>query len=99
MGRVRFISLGAVLGLAWAASLRGFMQLAAGDQVWTRSVWQGTHQRPFLGVPPTGKNVTVAAWTIDRFTDGKIAESRIIMDTLGLMQQLGVIPTPGPPPA
>jgi steroid delta-isomerase-like uncharacterized protein len=74
-------------------------QLADGDQVWTRSAWQGTHQGPFLGVPPTGKNVTVAAWTIDRFTDGKIAESRIIMDTLGLMQQLGVIPTPGPPPA
>ena len=41
----------------------------------------------------------MAAWTIDRFTDGKIAESRIIMDTLGLMQQLGVVPTPGPPPA
>ena len=74
-------------------------QLADGDQVWTRSVWQGTHQGPFLGVPPTGKNVTVAAWTIDRFTDGKIAESQIIMDTLGLMQQLGVVPTPGPPPA
>jgi predicted ester cyclase len=40
----------------------------------------------------------VAAWTIDRFTDGKIAESRIIMDTLAMMQQLGVIPPPGAPP-
>jgi hypothetical protein len=40
----------------------------------------------------------VAAWTIDRFTDGKIAESRIIMDTLGMMQQLGVIPAPAAPP-
>jgi hypothetical protein len=36
----------------------------------------------------------VAAWTIDRFEDGKIAESRIIMDALGMMQQLGVIPAP-----
>jgi hypothetical protein len=35
-----------------------------------------------LGIPPTGKNVAVAAWTIDRLTDGKIAGSRIIMDTL-----------------
>ena len=74
-------------------------QLADGDQVWTRSVWQGTQQGPFLGVPPTGKNVTVAAWTIDRFTDGKISESRLIMDALGLMMQLGVVPPPGPPPA
>jgi steroid delta-isomerase-like uncharacterized protein len=73
-------------------------QIADEDRVWSRSIWQGTHQGPFLGIPPTGKNVTVAAWTIDRFTDGKIAESRIIMDTLGMMQQLGVISAPGAPP-
>lgn len=42
---------------------------------------------------------TVAAWTIDRFADGKIAQSRIMMDTLGLMEQLGVIPAPGAPPS
>jgi steroid delta-isomerase-like uncharacterized protein len=69
-------------------------QIADKDRVWSRSTWQGTHQGPFLGIPPTGKKVTVAAWTIDRFADGKIAESRIIMDTLGIMQQLGVIPAP-----
>jgi hypothetical protein len=59
-------------------------------------------RHPRRSVPqhaPTGKNVTVAAWTIDRFADGKVAESRIIMDTLGLMQQLGVIPAPGAPPS
>jgi hypothetical protein len=39
-------------------------------------------------------HVTVAAWTIDRFADGKIAESRLIMNGLGLMQQLGVVPPP-----
>jgi steroid delta-isomerase-like uncharacterized protein len=70
-------------------------QMADGDQVWTRSAWQGTHQAPFLGVPPTGKHVTVAAWTIDKFTDGKISDSRIIMDGLGLMMQLGVVTPPG----
>lgn len=69
-------------------------QIADEDRVWSRSTWQGTHQGSFLGIPPTGKNVTVAAWTIDRFTDGKIAESRIIRDALGMMQQLGVIPAP-----
>ncbi len=69
-------------------------QIADEDRVWSRSTWQGTHQGPFLGVPATGKSVTVAAWTIDRFAGGKIAESRIIMDALGMMQQLGVIPAP-----
>ncbi len=74
-------------------------QIADGDRVWSRSIWQGTQRGPFLGFPSTGKNVIVAAWTIDRLADGKIAESRIIMVTLGLIQQLGVIPTPGPPPS
>ena len=69
-------------------------QSVAEDKVWTRSTWRGTHQGPFLGIPATGKTITVAAWTIDRFEDGKIAESRIIMDTLGMMQQLGAIPAP-----
>jgi len=69
-------------------------QIADQDRVWSRSAWHGTHQSPFLGVPATGKSVTVAAWTIDRFEGGKIAESRIIMDVLGMMQQLGVIPAP-----
>lgn len=69
-------------------------QIADQDRVWSRSTWHGTHQGPFLGVPATSKSVTVAAWTIDRFEAGKIAESRIIMDALGMMQQLGVIPAP-----
>ena len=69
-------------------------QIADDDRVWSRSTWQGTNQGSFLGIPPTGKKITVAAWTIDRFTDGKIAESRIIMDTFGMMQQLGVISAP-----
>ncbi len=69
-------------------------QIAEGDKVASRSTWQGTHQGPFLGVPPTGKQVTVAAWTIDQVVDGKIAASRLIMDVLGLLQQLGAIPNP-----
>jgi predicted ester cyclase len=69
-------------------------QIADEETVWSRSIWQGTHRGPFLGIPPTNNEVTVAAWTIDRFADGKIAESRIIMNGLGLMQQLGVVPPP-----
>jgi hypothetical protein len=32
---------------------------------------------------------------IDRLVAGKMADSRILMDTLGMMQQLGVVPTAG----
>jgi steroid delta-isomerase-like uncharacterized protein len=68
--------------------------VAEGDRVASWSTWQGTHRGEFFGVPPTGRTVSVEAWTIDQFRDGKMAESRIIMDVMGLMQQLGVIPQP-----
>jgi len=70
-------------------------QIADGDQVWSRATWQATHKGAFFGVPATGREVSVAAWTIDRFRDGKIAHSRLIMDVFGLMQQLGAIPAGG----
>ena len=60
----------------------------------SRSTWQGTHEGPFLSIPPTGKSIRVAAWTIDRIVDGQLVESRILMDAFGMLQQLGAIPTP-----
>ena len=69
--------------------------IAAGEKVVTRFTWTGTHRGPFLGIPATGKSVTVKGVVIDRLSGGKMADSRILMDTLGMMQQLGVIPTPG----
>jgi steroid delta-isomerase-like uncharacterized protein len=69
-------------------------QIADGDQVWSRSTWRGTHKADFFGLPATGRAVSVTAWTIDRFMDGKIAHSRLMMDVMGLMQQLGAIPAP-----
>jgi predicted ester cyclase len=48
-----------------------------------------------MGVPPTGKQVTVTAIDIARLADDKIVEHWGQMDTLGLLQQLGAIPTPG----
>ena len=69
--------------------------LAAGDKVVSRFTWTGTHRGDFLGIPATGKSVTVRGVVIDRLNAGKMADSRILMDTLGLMQQLGVVPSPG----
>jgi len=69
-------------------------QIAEGEKVVTRFEWAGTHQGEFLGVPATSRPVKVWGMVIDRFEGGKIQDTRIIMDTLGLMMQLGVFPPP-----
>jgi steroid delta-isomerase-like uncharacterized protein len=68
--------------------------VAEENRVAAWSTWEGTHRGTFLGVPPTGRSVSVEAWTIDYLRDGKLAESRILMDVMGLMQQLGVVGSP-----
>ncbi len=69
-------------------------QIAEGDKVVTRFEWTGTHKGEFMGIPPTNKTVKVWGMVIDVVRDGLFAESRIIMDTAGLLQQLGVMPAP-----
>ncbi len=63
-------------------------------KVCTRFTWTGTHRGTFLGIPATGKHIAVKGVVIDRLEGGKMADSRILMDTFGMMQQLGVIPPP-----
>jgi steroid delta-isomerase-like uncharacterized protein len=67
-------------------------QIAEGDKVVTRATLRGTHRGVFQGVPPTGRKIAVEATLIDRISDGKFVEHWSSMDSLGLMQQLGVIP-------
>jgi steroid delta-isomerase-like uncharacterized protein len=69
-------------------------QISEGDKVLSRFEWTGTHRGAFLGVPATGRPVKVWGMVIDRLVDGRVKETRILMDTLGLMMQLGVIPPP-----
>ena len=69
-------------------------QIAEGDKVVTRWTGHGTHQGELLGIPATGKSSTVTGIAVDRIVNGKIAESWGIFDQFGMMQQLGVIPTP-----
>jgi len=70
-------------------------QLAEGDKVATRWTTTGTHQGEFAGIPATGKRGGVTGTTIARVVGGKIVEERSNWDTLGLLQQLGVIPPMG----
>jgi steroid delta-isomerase-like uncharacterized protein len=69
-------------------------QIAEHDKVASRFEWTGTHNGEFLGIPATGRPVRVWGIVIDRLQDGRIKDTRIIMDTLGLMAQLGVFPPP-----
>jgi steroid delta-isomerase-like uncharacterized protein len=69
-------------------------QIAEGEKVLTRFEWTGTHRGPFMGIPATSRPVKVWGIVVDRFESGKIKDTRIIMDTMGMMMQLGVIPPP-----
>jgi steroid delta-isomerase-like uncharacterized protein len=66
--------------------------IAEGDYVATRWTAVGTHKGDLFGIAPTGKQSTVTGISIDRWADGKIVESWTNWDTMGLLQQLGVMP-------
>ncbi len=71
--------------------------VAEGDRVAARGVAHGTHQGEFFGVPATGNEIAVGWISLMRLTpDGKIAESRVAFDQLGMMQQLGAVPASAP---
>ena len=55
----------------------------------------GPHSGPFAGIPATGKRVSIQGMIVHRLREGKIVEDWAVRDTLGLLQQLGVIPMPG----
>jgi steroid delta-isomerase-like uncharacterized protein len=55
---------------------------------------QGTHRGEFMGMPATGREVMIQGVDIFRLIGDKIAEQWVVMDVLGLMQQLGAIPIP-----
>lgn len=69
--------------------------VAEGDKVVVRQTWSGTHKGEFMGIPPTGKSVSFGVIDIIRIAGGKFVEHWGVMDSMGMMQQLGAIPTPG----
>jgi len=70
-------------------------QIAEGDKVVTRWTARGTHKGELMGIPATGKQVTVTGITFSRWANGKAVESWSNFDTLGMLQQLGVVPSMG----
>ena len=68
---------------------------STGDRVVVRWTGTGTHVGEVNGIPPTGKSIRVDAISIHKVTGGKIAETWQVWDTLGFLQQIGVVPMPG----
>jgi steroid delta-isomerase-like uncharacterized protein len=65
---------------------------SAGDRVVVRWTGTGTHNGELNGIPATGRSIRVDAISVHRMVDGKIAETWEVWDTLGLLQQIGVVP-------
>jgi steroid delta-isomerase-like uncharacterized protein len=79
--------------------LRGFPDLkftieqifSADDKVFTQTAMKGTHTGRWLELPPTNKSITIRTMTVHRIARGKIAEDWVMVGSLGLFQQLGLI--------
>ena len=69
--------------------------VAEGDKVVSRGTFSGTHKGEFMGIAPTGKQITVGLIEIVRIVAGKMVEHWNVVDNLGMMRQLGVVPPPG----
>lgn len=67
---------------------------AVGDRVTVRWISRGTHLGTMMGIPPSGNKIEVMGISIFRMECCQVAEEWEGFDTLGMMQQIGAIPTP-----
>lgn len=67
--------------------------IAEGDRVAARLTASGTHRGALMGLAPTGRRVSIGGISITRFRDGKQVESWSSYDQLGMLQQLGAVPS------
>jgi steroid delta-isomerase-like uncharacterized protein len=67
-------------------------QIAEGDVVATRWTGRGTNTGELMGMPATGRQITVDGMTYSRIVDDRAREAWVTWDTLAMMQQLGAVP-------
>lgn len=68
-------------------------QIAEGDKVATRVTLHAVHTGEFQGMPATGKQIAVPQIAIHRIQNGKIVEVWVSSDDIGMMKQLGLMPS------
>jgi steroid delta-isomerase-like uncharacterized protein len=92
----------------WLRVLRGAMSdlryeigaiYAEDDRIAFRYTVTGTHDGEFQGIPATNRKLDLTGHMVMHMSDGKIKEVWGYWDTLGLLQQLGLVPPFGGPPA
>ena len=66
--------------------------IAEGDRVATHKTFHGTQRGPFMGIPPTGREVTFDVIDIGTVRDGQMTEHWMVGDMLSVMQQLTAVP-------
>jgi steroid delta-isomerase-like uncharacterized protein len=69
--------------------------VANGDSIVVRWTARGTNTGDYFGMPPTGKSIEITGMNTWNTRDGKAIEGWVNRDDMGLLQQLGVVPTPG----
>lgn len=69
-------------------------QIAEGDRVVTRFISRGTQRGKFMGISPTNRQASWTGIAIDRVAGGKIAETWVNWDMMGMLQQLGAVSLP-----
>jgi steroid delta-isomerase-like uncharacterized protein len=70
--------------------------IAEGDKVAARVSVSGTHLGEMMGLAPTGKRVSTSGIEVFRFEQGKMAEHWAAFEALDMLQQIGMVPVPGP---
>jgi steroid delta-isomerase-like uncharacterized protein len=69
--------------------------VAENDLVVWHWTFRATHQAELMGIPPTGKSIQFSGVNIFRMANGKVIEDWVYRDTVGMLRQLGAMPTPG----
>ncbi len=97
MDAAAFKAFHATVLAAFPGATMSAVAIAPSDDTLTTTRWQlhGTHAGEFLGIPATGREVTITGIIISRFRDGRVVEEWEEANLLGLMQQLGVVAPPG----
>lgn len=67
--------------------------LSEGDRVATQLLMEGTHRGAWLGIPASGKKLQIRMFTVHRVLQNKIVEDWVLVEALGIFQQLGVVPS------
>lgn len=65
----------------------------SGDTVWGRMKARWTNSGSIMGRPPTGRKLEIDVIDIGRFSDGKMVEHWGVPDQIGMMEQMGFLPS------